>query len=176
MPDEVVDRGSPRSLPDSTAGIATWLDARRQGSGGDLTRKRSLEADGRRSIWPGLRAITGPLATVSRSHSRLLRSSRVSSSAGVTAVRHTPSKLVMRVRFPSPALRKFHFMIIFRSIVHTIATYCALARVLGRLLACSLAMSRQVVVCPGVLPAGEDRTLVDRRRGEHMTLGSRRGW
>jgi hypothetical protein len=51
-----------------------------------------------------------------------------------------------------------------------------LARVLGRLLAYSLAMSRQVVVCPGVLPDGEDRTLVDQRRGEHMTLGSRRSW
>ena len=52
----------------------------------------------------------------------------------------------------------------------------ALARVLSRLLACSLAMSRQVVVCQGILPDGEDRTLVDRRRGEHMTLGSRRSW
>jgi hypothetical protein len=103
VPDEMVDPGLPWPLPDNTAGIAIWLDARKPRHRGNLTRKRSLEADGRRSTSPGRRAITGPLATVSRSHSRLLRSSRVSSSAGVTAVRYTPSKLVMRVRFPSPA-------------------------------------------------------------------------
>ena len=104
VPDEMVDPGLPRPLPDNTAGIAIWLDARKPRHRGNLTRKRSLEADGRHSTSPGRRAITGPLATVSRSHSRLLRSSRVSSSAGVTAVRYTPSKLVMQVRFPSPAL------------------------------------------------------------------------
>jgi len=34
--------GGSRSLPDNTAGIATWLDARKTNCGGDLTRKRSL--------------------------------------------------------------------------------------------------------------------------------------
>ena len=48
--------------------------------------------------------ITGPLAKVSSGQPRLLRSIKLSSSAAVTAVRHTPSKLAMRVRFPSPAL------------------------------------------------------------------------
>ena len=41
VPDEVVDRGSPRSPPDNTASTATWLDARDTGREGDLTRKRS---------------------------------------------------------------------------------------------------------------------------------------
>jgi hypothetical protein len=62
------------------------------------------------------------------------------------------------------------------SAMPTLIVIQRLGRVLGRLLACSLAMSRLAVVCPGVLPDGEDRTLVDRRRGEHMTLGSRRSW
>ena len=35
----------------------------------------------------------------------------------------------------------------------------------GRLLACSLAMSRLSVVCPVFFPDREDRTLADRRRG-----------
>jgi hypothetical protein len=48
-------------------------------------------------------AISRPLATVKDGQPRLLRSIRVSSSAALTAVCHTPSKLVMRVRFPSPA-------------------------------------------------------------------------
>ena len=37
VPDEVVDRELSRPLPDNTAGIATWLDAREPGRGGDLT-------------------------------------------------------------------------------------------------------------------------------------------
>jgi hypothetical protein len=41
VPDEVVGQGLSRSLPDNTAGIATWLDARELSRGGDLTRKRS---------------------------------------------------------------------------------------------------------------------------------------
>jgi hypothetical protein len=42
MPDEAVHRGLPRPLPDTTAGIATWLYARDPGCRGDLvTRKRS---------------------------------------------------------------------------------------------------------------------------------------
>jgi hypothetical protein len=49
------------------------------------------------------RANSGPLATVSSGQPRLLRSMEVSRSAVLTAMRHTPSKLVMRVRFPSPA-------------------------------------------------------------------------
>jgi hypothetical protein len=52
----------------------------------------------------------------------------------------------------------------------------ALARVLCRLLACSLAMSRLSVVCPGCSSDGENQTLADRPRGEHMTLGSRCSW
>jgi len=36
VPDEVVDRGLPRPLPDNTTGIATCLDARRPGPRGDL--------------------------------------------------------------------------------------------------------------------------------------------
>jgi hypothetical protein len=36
VPDHVVDRGSSRSLLDSAAGIAAWLDAREPGRGGDL--------------------------------------------------------------------------------------------------------------------------------------------
>src|SRR5580704_9517824 len=38
----MVDRGLRRPLPDNTAGMATWLDAREPSRGGDLTRKRSL--------------------------------------------------------------------------------------------------------------------------------------
>jgi hypothetical protein len=41
VPDEVVDRGSSRSLPRNTAGTATRLDAREPNRRGDLTRKRS---------------------------------------------------------------------------------------------------------------------------------------
>jgi hypothetical protein len=41
VPDEVVDRGLSRPLPDSTAGIATCLVARKPDRLGDLTRKRS---------------------------------------------------------------------------------------------------------------------------------------
>ena len=41
VPDEVVDRGSSRPLPDNTAGTAAWLGAPEPGRGGDLTRKRS---------------------------------------------------------------------------------------------------------------------------------------
>ena len=41
VPDEVVDRGSPRSFPDNTASTATWLGAREPGRRGDLIRKRS---------------------------------------------------------------------------------------------------------------------------------------
>ena len=37
VPDEMVGRESPRSIPDSTAGIATWLDAGGLGSRGELT-------------------------------------------------------------------------------------------------------------------------------------------
>jgi hypothetical protein len=50
------------------------------------------------------RAISGPLATATRGQSRPLRSIGVASSAALTAVRYTPSKLVMRIRFSSPAL------------------------------------------------------------------------
>jgi hypothetical protein len=42
VPDEVVGRGLPRSIPDNTAGIATWIDAREPNREGDLTRKRSI--------------------------------------------------------------------------------------------------------------------------------------
>ena len=41
VPDQAVDRGSSRSLRDSTASIATCFDAREPSRGGDLTRKRS---------------------------------------------------------------------------------------------------------------------------------------
>jgi hypothetical protein len=41
MPDEVVGQRLRRPLPDNTAGIATWLDAREPSRGGDLTLKRS---------------------------------------------------------------------------------------------------------------------------------------
>ena len=41
VPDKVVDRGLPRPLPDNTASIATWLDAREPAWRGDLTRNRS---------------------------------------------------------------------------------------------------------------------------------------
>jgi hypothetical protein len=41
VPDELVDRGLSRLLPDNTAGIATWLDAREPSRGGDVTRNRS---------------------------------------------------------------------------------------------------------------------------------------
>ena len=65
--------------------------------------ERSLEADGRRSTWPGLRAITGPLATVTSGQSRLLTRTGVASSAALTAVRHTPSKLgLANVRLGTP--------------------------------------------------------------------------
>jgi hypothetical protein len=42
VPDEMVGRGLSRSLPDSTTGIATWLDAREPRRGGDLIRIRSM--------------------------------------------------------------------------------------------------------------------------------------
>ena len=48
VPDEVVDRGLSRLLPDNTAGIATWLDAREPSRAGDLLlRKRSAAYCGR---------------------------------------------------------------------------------------------------------------------------------
>jgi len=36
VPDGAASRGAPRSLPDNTAGTATWLDAREPGRRGDL--------------------------------------------------------------------------------------------------------------------------------------------
>ena len=51
----------------------------------------------------GCRAISGLLATVISGQPRTLTSIKVPSSAALIGVRHTPSKLVMRVRFPSPA-------------------------------------------------------------------------
>jgi hypothetical protein len=42
---------------------------------------------------------------VNNGQPRLLRSIKIPRSAASTAVRHTPSKLAMRVRFPSPAPR-----------------------------------------------------------------------
>jgi hypothetical protein len=41
VPDEMVDRGLSRPLPDNAAGIATKLEAGEPGHRGDLTRKRS---------------------------------------------------------------------------------------------------------------------------------------
>jgi hypothetical protein len=59
---------------------------------------------------------------------------------------------------------------------HEPADSCsALAGVLGRLLACSPALSRLSRCARVFLPDGGDRTLADRRRGQ-MTLGSRRSW
>jgi hypothetical protein len=49
-------------------------------------------------------AISGPLAPVNSGQLRSSGNNEPPSSAMVTASRHTPSKLVMRVRFPSPAL------------------------------------------------------------------------
>ena len=43
VPDQAVDRGSSRPLPNNTAGIPTWLDAGESSCGGDLMRKRSLQ-------------------------------------------------------------------------------------------------------------------------------------
>jgi hypothetical protein len=42
VPDEEVHRGSSRSVPDNTTGLAACLDAREPSRGGNLTRKRSL--------------------------------------------------------------------------------------------------------------------------------------
>lgn len=42
MPDEVVDRGLSRPVPDNTTGIMTGLDAGEPSPGGDLIRKRSV--------------------------------------------------------------------------------------------------------------------------------------
>lgn len=42
VPDEMVDRRLRRSLPDSSAGIAIWLDTGEPRPLGDLIRKRSL--------------------------------------------------------------------------------------------------------------------------------------
>jgi hypothetical protein len=50
------------------------------------------------------RAISGPLTPVSSGRSRSPPDSEPPSSAALTATRRTPSKLVMRVRFPSSAL------------------------------------------------------------------------
>ena len=50
------------------------------------------------------RAISGPLTPVTSGQSRSSVNNEPPSSATLTAMRHTPSKLVMRVRFPSPAL------------------------------------------------------------------------
>jgi hypothetical protein len=48
------------------------------------------------------RAISGPLAGVNGGQSRLLAGIEAASSAALTAVRHTPSKLVMLIRLPNP--------------------------------------------------------------------------
>jgi hypothetical protein len=86
VPDEVVDRGLPRLLPDNTTGTATCLDACWPARGGDLTRKSSLSlnVDGRRSTRRGRRAISGPLATVCSGQPRLLESIKLSSSETLT--------------------------------------------------------------------------------------------
>jgi hypothetical protein len=54
---------------------------------------------------PRVWAISGPLAPVHTSQLRTSRSNELPSSADLTARCNTPSKLVMRVRFPSPALK-----------------------------------------------------------------------
>ena len=51
------------------------------------------------------RAIGGPLATVKDGQPRLLRSIRVCRSAALTAVLHTPSKLVLPVHDPGRWIR-----------------------------------------------------------------------
>jgi hypothetical protein len=50
------------------------------------------------------RAISGPLTPVNSGQPRSPGTNELPSSAALTTRRHTPSKLVMRVRFPSPAL------------------------------------------------------------------------
>ena len=69
VPDEMVSRGLSRSLPDNTASIATWLDAREPSREGDLTRKRSrVVADTRSPVVATTVHAAAPLP-----HPRMLR-------------------------------------------------------------------------------------------------------
>lgn len=64
--------------------------------------RTSEKERGNRANRPGLPERSGQSWLLKR-QPWLLRSIEVSSSAALTPVRHTPSKLAMRVRFPSPA-------------------------------------------------------------------------
>ena len=89
VPDEAVAREVSRSLLDSTAGIATWLDARGPRHRGDLTRKRSVVQVHVAPPVPSRQPSQTPPA-----HASAL----LTPGQGCRS-----SKLVMRVRFSSPA-------------------------------------------------------------------------
>src|SRR5205823_13627821 len=84
-------------------GLGAWLATRRKPPTPATISSRTHRPDSARTT--RRRAISGPLATVSSGQPRLLRDIKVSSSAVLTPVCHTPSKLVMRVRFLSHALQ-----------------------------------------------------------------------
>jgi hypothetical protein len=120
VPDRPVSVGNLRSFPDSPIHRFTCIQAGRPPARNELLSSGSHGAEPTRCA-QDRRAISGPLATVTRGQSRPLRRIGVASSAGLTAVRHTPSKLVMRVRFPSPAPRNIHFNKYIRFTVQLIA-------------------------------------------------------
>ena len=92
----------------STLTIGTWPAPLTGGSTADGMISRAVRAGVRRVVGPDRtqlrhRAIGVPLTRVIRGQSRSAPGTRTRRPAPTTAMRGTPSKLVMRVRFPSPA-------------------------------------------------------------------------